>query len=65
MKDREKVFNKDGKELISIQEAEKLGYGLVDTFKMRIHADTDKEFKAIKIQRCWLVEKDYVKKRKK
>ena len=62
MKEREKIFNKDGKELISIQEAEKLGYGLADTFKMRIHAGT---LKAIKVQRSWLVEKDHVRKQSK
>ncbi len=62
MKERDKVFNKDGKELISIQEAERLGYGLADTFKMRIHAGT---LKAIKIQRSWLVVKEDVRKQTK
>ena len=57
----EKIYNKEGKELITLVEAEKLGYGQADTLKMRIHADT---LKAIKIGKTWLVVKDDLKKRK-
>jgi len=56
----EKIYNKEGKELISLAEAEKLGYAKADTLKMRIHAET---LKAIKKGRDWLVAKEDVRKR--
>ena len=41
----EKIYNKEGMELITLAEAEKLGYALADTLKMRIH---NKNLKGIK-----------------
>ncbi|MBI3622802.1 hypothetical protein HY212_01820 [Candidatus Pacearchaeota archaeon] len=58
----EKIYNKEGKELITLAEAEKLGLAQADTLKMRIHAKT---LKAIKKGKTWFVEKDYVRKKTK
>ena len=57
-----KVYNKEGKELITLAEAENLGYGQTDTLKMRIHAGT---LKGIKNGRDWFVVKEDVKKQSK
>ena len=58
----EKIFNKDGKELITLAEAEKLGYGQQDTLKMRIHAKT---LNAIKKGKTWFILKEDVKRQRK
>ena len=58
----ERVYNKERKELITLTEAEKLGYGQADALKMRIHAGT---LKAIKKGKTWFVVKDYVRKKSK
>ena len=59
---RDKIYNKEGKELITLAEAEKLGYGQTDTLKMRIHADT---LKGIKKGRDWFIVKEDVKEQSK
>ncbi len=58
----EKVYDDDRNELITLQEAEELGYGKESTLKMRIHAGN---LKAIKKGYFWLIRKDDVKKQSK
>ena len=55
----EKIYDKERKELITLTEAEELGYGQADTLKMRIHAGT---LKGIKKGKTWFVLKNDVKK---
>lgn len=55
----DKIFNKERKELITLTEAEKLGYAKVSTLKMRIHVGT---LRAIKRGRDWFVVKEDVRK---
>jgi len=55
----EKIYNKERKELITLTEAEELGYGQADTLKMRIHAGT---LKGIKKGKTWFILKNDVKK---
>lgn len=55
----EKIYNKERKELITLTEAEELGYGQADTLKMRIHAGT---LKGIKKGKTWFVIKEDVRK---
>lgn len=57
----EKVYDKDRKELITLQEAEEEGYGKESTLKMRIHSGT---LRAIK-KGTWLIRKEDVKKQSK
>jgi hypothetical protein len=56
---QEKVFNKKGKELITLADAEKLGYANATTLKERIKAGS---LKGIKIAKTWLVVKEDVRK---
>lgn len=58
----EKIYNKKGKELITLKEAEKLGYAEADTLKRRIQADT---LKGIKKGKTWFVTKEDVRKQPK
>lgn len=58
----EKVYNKQGKELITLTEAKKLGYGNTSTFRMQILAGT---LKAIKKGKTLLVLKEDVRKQSK
>ncbi len=57
----EKIYNKKGKELITLQEAQEMGSGQADMFKMRIHAGT---LKGIKKGRDWFIIKEDVKKQR-
>lgn len=58
----ERIYNKERKELITLKEAEELGYGQADTLKMRIHAGT---LRGIKKGKTWFVIKYDVKKESK
>lgn len=61
----EKIYKKEGKrykEIITLAEAEKLGYAEADTLKRRIQAGT---LKGIKKGKTWFVEKEYVRKQSK
>ena len=58
----EKIYNKEGKELITLAEAEELGYAKADTLKMRVHAET---LKGIKKGRDWFIVKEDVRKQSK
>ena len=57
-----KIYSKEGKELITLAEAEKLNYAQAEALKMRIHADT---LKGIKKGRDRFVVKEDVKKQSK
>ena len=57
---KDKIYNEERKELITLLEAEKLGYATADALKMRIHAET---LKGIKKGRDWFVVKEDVRKR--
>lgn len=59
---KEKVYNKEGEELITLVEAQELGYAQADTLKMRIHAGT---LQAVKKGKTWFVVKDDVKRKSK
>ena len=56
-----KIYNKAGKELITLQEAEKLRIAKADTLRKQIFLG---DLKAIKKGKTWFVVKDYVRKRK-
>ncbi len=57
-----KIYSKEGKELITLAEAEELGYAQAEALKMRIHAGT---LKGIKKGRDWFVVKEDVKQQSK
>lgn len=57
-----KIYNEERKELITLAEAEKLGYAQAAALKMRIHAGT---LKGIKKGRDWFVMEEDVKNNKK
>ena len=54
----EKVFDKEGNELITPQEAEEMGYAKESTIRMRLKAGT---LKGIKKGSVWLIKKDDLK----
>ena len=56
----EKIYNKERKELITLIEAEELGYAKADTLKKRIQLGL---LKAIKKGKTWFVVKEDVRKR--
>ena len=58
----EKIYNKEGKELITLQEAEELGIAKADTLRKQIFLGN---LKAIKKGKTWFVEKNYVRKQSK
>lgn len=51
----EKVFDKDGNELITPQEAEEMGYAKESTIRMRLKVRT---LEGIKKGSVWLIKKD-------
>ena len=57
---KDKIYNKEGKELITLAEAEEFGFAKADTLKMRVHAGT---LKGIKRGRDWFVVKEDDRKR--
>lgn len=57
----EKIYNKERKELITLTEAEELGYAKSDTLKKRVQSGS---LKAIKKGKTWFVVKDELKERK-
>ncbi len=57
----EKVYDKDGNELITPQEAEAMGYAKESTIRMRLMAGTLKGIK----KGAWLIRKDDVKRKQK
>ena len=57
----EKVYDKDGNELITPQEAEKLGYAKESTIRMRLMTGTLKGIK----KGAWLIRKEDVRKQSK
>lgn len=57
----EKVYDKNGNELITPQEADKMGYTKESTIRMRLKAGTLKGIK----KGAWLVRKDDVRKQPK
>ena len=56
------IYNNDGKELITLSEAQRLGFARSETLKMRIHAGT---LKGVKKGRDWFIVKEDVKKQPK
>lgn len=58
----EKIYNKEKKELITLTEAEELGYEKADTLKRRIQMGT---LQAIKKGKTWFVVKEDVRKQTK
>ncbi len=57
----EKVYDKDGNELITPQEAEAMGYAKESTIRMRLMTGTLKGIK----KGAWLIRKDDVRKQPK
>lgn len=47
------LYNREGKRLLTLKEAEKKGYGSVDALKWRIHRG---QLPAYKVGSLWLVE---------
>lgn len=58
----DKIFNKQGKELITLAEAEELGIARAEALKMSILRGT---LKAIKKGKTWFVVKEDVRKKSK
>jgi len=58
--DDENMYTKDGKELITLKEAERLGLAKADTLKARI---LNKTLSGIKRGKTWFVVKEDVRKR--
>ncbi len=58
----EKIYNKEGEELITLTEAEKLGYAKADTLKKRLQLGL---LKGIKKGKTWFVIKEDVRKQSK
>ena len=58
----EKIYNKERKELITLIEAEELGYAKADTLKKRIQLGLQK---GVKKGKAWFVVKNDVKRKSK
>ena len=58
----DKIYNRSGKELITLQEAEELSIAKADTLRKQIFLGN---LKAIKKGKTWFVIKDYVRKQSK
>lgn len=58
----EKIYNKEKKELITLTEAEELGYAKADTLKRQIQAGT---LNGIKKGKTWFVKREDVKRKSK
>ncbi len=59
---KDKIYNKDRKELITLIQAEKLNLGKVSALKKRILTG---KMNGIKVGRDWLITKDDVRKQSK
>ena len=52
---KDKIYSEEGKELITLKEAEELGIAKADTLKMRILSG---KLKGVKKGKTWFVEKE-------
>ena len=52
---KDKIYSEEGKELITLKEAERLGIAKADTLKMRI---LNGKLKGVKKGKTWFIEKE-------